>query len=186
MGRNRAAAAVIAVAAVAVLAVTMGTSGTLAGAAPAPVLTTTAPGGGALPDRTIWEFQSTQAPDAFTTSSPAWVDVPGASVRFATAINTLPVFNATYSAESVCSGGAGCSVRILMVTASGGFRELKPAVGLDFSFDAPGGGAESHTVQRTSDPVPGGSMYEIKVQAAMVGGATLQLDDSDFTVIRVG
>lgn len=188
MARNltlaRALVAVVALAVVPVLAVVAGTGGAVAVAGPVP--TPTASPSGVLPDRTIWEFQSTQAPDMWTTSNARWVAVPGASVQFSTAAGTMPVFTAGYTAESMCTGGTSCSVRIVIVPSTGGEQELKPAVGTDFAFDAPGGPAESHSVQRTSDPQLGGTTYTVTVQAATVGGATLQLDDSDFTVTRIG
>lgn len=154
-------------------------------ASPAVTATPTAtptPPGGLAPARTIWEFRHAVDALGAATSSAAWVDVPGLAVTFAPAAGTAVVLDATFTAESSCVGGRSCSVRIVAVSAAGAATELGPVVGTDFAFDSPGGVPQSHAVRRTSDPLPGGQTYTVKVQAATVGGGTLTLDDSNLGV----
>jgi hypothetical protein len=154
-----------------------------AGAAVTSPPPTTTPPPGIAPARTIWEFHHGITDLEWTTAGSAWVDVPGAAVTFVAGPTTTPVFDATYTAESSCAGAGGhCSVRIVAVSDAGPVTELGPAVGLDFAFDSPGGVPQGHAVRRTSDPLPGGATYTVKVQAATTGGCTVHLDDSNLGV----
>jgi hypothetical protein len=122
--------------------------------------------------------------DAWTTSSTAWVNVPGATTTITIPSGTTRMLDARYSAESLCAGNSGwCSVRIVVFTPSGGLIELSPVVGTDFAFDSHSAdGWESHAIERTSAQLGGGT-YRVQVQAAVVAGATqLRLDDSTLAV----
>ena len=118
--------------------------------------------------------------DAWVTSSAAWVAVPNTTVSV-----TLPasrLINARYTAESICTGGSWCSVRIVYITSAGTVIELGPQSGTDFAFDSPNDLWESQAVERTSRTyVPAGT-YRVQVQAAVVGGSSFRLDDYHLNV----
>jgi hypothetical protein len=124
--------------------------------------------------------------NATTTSSTAYVNVPGASRRITVASGQRALILARFSAESECSGGppgSWCSVRIMIGNAEG-----KPAAGLDFAFDSVGVGPtddsrESHSMDRSR--VLGAGTWTIRVQYAVNNTATnFQVDDWSLTVER--
>jgi hypothetical protein len=123
-----------------------------------------------------------------TTSSQAWLDLPGANVVVSVPANTSRLFDVPFFAESRCSGPqAGlCNVRIIATNiATGGSVELKPQSGVDYGFDTDIPGAfddyyEGHGMER-SHRLPGGSngtQYRIRVQWRVANPASVfQLDD---------
>jgi hypothetical protein len=132
-----------------------------------------------------------RGPDATTTTSTGWVDLPGAiapdSVPASPSSTGSTLFLATYTAESACSGGTGyCRVRILV-----GGQEAEPAVGGDFAFDSSNGGQEtsasweSHAMQRSFCIANDGAPHDAttRVQYSTTDPATtLRLDDWHLTV----
>jgi hypothetical protein len=124
--------------------------------------------------------------NAWQTSAAAFVDVPGAVTALNIPAGQRRMIDARFTAESLCSGGGWCSVRIVVVRPNGGLLELNPQSGTDFAFDS-GAGAdnwESHAIERTSSYLPAGN-YRVKVQAGTVGANTLRLDDWTFAVERI-
>lgn len=130
-------------------------------------------------------FVNENAP--WSTAAAAFVDVPGAATTITIPSGTRRMIDARYTAESQCTGGGWCSVRIVVVRPNGTVLELNPVSGNDFAFDS-GAGAdnwESHAIERTSSYLPAGS-YRVKVQAGTVAGATqLRLDDWTLAVERI-
>lgn len=118
--------------------------------------------------------------DPWQTTSGTFVAVPTAAQAVSwTSGNRL--IDARFTAESQCAGTSGwCSVRIVIVNASGVVTELQPASGTDFAFDSSNSGGndlwESHAIERSSYYLAPGS-YRVLVQAAVVGSNTLRLDD---------
>jgi hypothetical protein len=120
-----------------------------------------------------------------TTSSTAWVDLPGA---LTTTPVTVPsgasqLVNARFTAESDCGGDAAagqtCSVRILAVPAVGAPIELNPRSGKDFAFDSVPvrqDYKEAHAMERSI--VLGAGTYTFKVQYSVSNAAVVfDLDD---------
>ena len=130
-----------------------------------------------------------------TTSSTAFVDLPGANAVVAVPANQSRLYDVPFFAESRCAGPGGggwCSVRIIATNiATGGSVELNPQAGLDYAFDSDMAGAaddlyEGHGMER-SIRLPGGpngAQYRIRVQYA-VTNATIgfRLDDWHLAVI---
>ncbi|HSE61373.1 MAG TPA: hypothetical protein VLA88_03695 [Candidatus Saccharimonadales bacterium] len=120
--------------------------------------------------------------------------VPGAANTWQTVsgmVRTVSVpsgqrrlFIATYTAESQCTGGSWCSVRIVVRNnATGAVSELLPASGTDYAFDAPSTDLwEGHARTQSTNYLPAGS-YTFSVQANRVGGSTFRLDDMHFEVV---
>jgi hypothetical protein len=111
--------------------------------------------------------------NAASFSQTAWTDVAVQNIFPTTSRNVIVRF----SAESICTGPASswCSARILV-----GDVEAKPAVGTDFAFDSTGDDWESQSMERVQ--VAASGTRQVKVQVAMVGGATLRLDDWTLTI----
>lgn len=125
-----------------------------------------------------------------TTSSTAFVDVPGAVTSVTIPTGRKGLIHATFSAESACYGpdNQNCSVRILI-----GGTEGNPAVGSDFAFDTNRGGdfqgtqftGEAHSMDRYLTDLAAGA-YEVRVQFLSVSAAnTTQLDDWTLIVERI-
>lgn len=114
--------------------------------------------------------------NAASFSGTAWTDVVTQNIFPATSRNVIVRF----SAESICTGAASswCSARILV-----GDVEAKPAVGTDFAFDSTGDEWESQTMERIQ--LTSSGTRQVKVQVAMVGGATLRLDDWTLTIWEI-
>jgi hypothetical protein len=126
-----------------------------------------------------------------TTSSTSFVDIPGAATTVSVPAGQRGLILARFSAESVCDGDAVgyCSVRIVVVDASGAIVEMQPAASIDFAFDstdaenitAPQNSMESYSMDR-SLVVPRGN-YTVKAQWAVTSSAvTFRLDDWSLTV----
>jgi hypothetical protein len=147
-----------------------------------------------LTTATVPRITVVRGPDATSTTSTGWVDLPGATAPgsvFASPSSTgSTLFLATFAAESACSGGTGyCRVRILV-----GGQEAEPAVGGDFAFDSTNGGQEtsasweSHAMQRSfciaNDDAPHDATT--RVQYSTTDPATaFRLDDWHLTVQSV-
>lgn len=121
-----------------------------------------------------------------TTSSAAWVDLPGASVGVTVPIGTSRLFDVPFFAESRCTGpgSAGwCAVRIVAVNSTtGAVTELSPVTGMDYAFDSDMATTsddlwEGHGMER-SGRLAGGTTYIIKVQYAVTANTiSFWLDD---------
>lgn len=123
--------------------------------------------------------------DAWSNASAGWVNVPGAAVSVTVPSGTSRLIDARFTAESACTGGGWCSVRVVIVSPAGAVTELQPASGTDFAFDSGSGDLwESHAIERSSYFQRAGT-YRVIVQSANVGGATVRLDDWHFTVETV-
>lgn len=126
-----------------------------------------------LPQGAVIDVQSAfgTTPSTFTGG---FAVLPGSSVNVVVPAGETRNLYVTFTGESLCTGPASgrCPVR---VTVDG--NEAKPDPGLDFSFDSPGGGAESHGIVRTVSGLAAGT-HTVQVQGASVGsGASLRLDD---------
>jgi hypothetical protein len=128
--------------------------------------------------------------DASSTSSTAWVPVPGSDVPMTLSASGL--INARFTAESSCTGaGSGwCPVRIVVYSvATSLFTELNPASGTDFAFDSDMAGSaddlyESNAMER-SIRLPAGAYrfrVEYAVKALTPSAVTSRLDDWHFAV----
>jgi hypothetical protein len=125
----------------------------------------------------------------FTIAAAAYTDVPTAEATVTIPAGQQRMLDARFSAESQCVGAAGwCSVRIVVVRPGGLVQELDPVSGTDFAFDSPDPGAdqfESHAMERSTPFLPAGT-YRVRVQGAVVAGATqLRLDDWSLVVEAV-
>lgn len=112
----------------------------------------------------------------FSTSSVAWVPVPGATVGIGVP-TAGQLVNARFTAESLCVGpNAGmCRVRIVALTAAG-IIELDPISGATFAFDSDVAGAsiddaEGHAMER-SRRLPAGT-YQIQVQYSVTNATSV-------------
>ena len=116
---------------------------------------------------------ATGSATAWGTSSRGWVDIPGAATAFSPAAGSSATFNAVYSGETSCAGDAAtwCSFRVVVVATSG-MSEFKPAAGTDFVLATAGAPTANQSVQRTADGFPGGAGYTIKAQVTVVGAGT--------------
>lgn len=123
---------------------------------------------------------------AQTTSSTAYVNLPGATTTIGVPTGEAAVLVARFTAESQCSGGAAgnwCSVRVLIDGV-----EANPAAGLDFAFDSVSAAAaqdfwESNAMDRSR--TVGAGTHSVVVQWAVTNAATVfRLDDWSLTVER--
>jgi hypothetical protein len=133
-------------------------------------------------------LKAARGPDATEINSTTWVDLPGATLKFTVPAKQTNVFNARYTAESVCYGGPGwCSVRILMNGV-----ETAPVVGIDFAFDSTSDGTASsegwkgHAVDRSKIVTNNGTApvtVTVLVQYSVTDSSiNFRLDDWQFTV----
>ncbi|MBI3474569.1 MAG: hypothetical protein HY010_02465 [Acidobacteria bacterium] len=127
--------------------------------------------------------------NALTTSSNAFVDLPGGVVAITVPANKKQLITTRYTAESICAGptaGNWCSVRIVVVDSSNATTELSPASGFDYAFDAvnsPQTFWQGHAVDRSI--VLASGTYFVKVQWGVTDPAsTFRLDDWSFTVTQ--
>ncbi|MDR4305306.1 hypothetical protein IHQ68_01545 [Chelatococcus sambhunathii] len=125
-------------------------------------------------------------PDAASTSSTTFQDVPGGTTNLKIKQdNTLVTVR--FSAESQCSGGTPgnwCSVRIV-AERNGVEEELRPNSGSDFAFDSVESGGDGFWTSASVDRsiVLAKGKYKIKVQWATTSGSTtFRLDDSSLTI----
>lgn len=122
--------------------------------------------------------------DPTTYTSTAFTNVPLAAIAVTVPSGVNRMLDARFTAESQCTGGSWCSVRIVVRNAAGIVTELQPASGNDFAFDSAAGGDnwEGHAVERSSYYLAPGS-YGVLVQASVrTVGTTLRLDDWHFAV----
>jgi len=108
-------------------------------------------------------------------TSTSYVQVTGGSITIPP--NQHGILVGTFTAESQCTGGSWCSIRIVCDGV-----ELLPAVGTDFAFNSPGTAWKSLSVTRRSNVLSSGSHF-CEVQAASIGAATHRLDDWTFQVV---
>jgi hypothetical protein len=129
-----------------------------------------------------------RGPDATEINSTAWVNLPGATLKFTVPAKQTNLFTARYTGESVCVGPSGwCSVRILV-----NGLEAAPIVGTDFAFDstddgaASPGGWKSHAVDRSKVVTNNGAApitVTLIVQFTVTDPTIdFRLDDWQFTV----
>ena len=128
-----------------------------------------------------------------TTSSPNWVNLPGATVGVFVPANTTRLYDVPFFAESLCNGPAsgGCSVRIMAFGGPGGPIELNPVAGLDYAFDSDMAGnlddlREGHGMERSKRLAGGanGQNYTIQVQFAVTNAQSVfTLDDWHLAVL---
>jgi hypothetical protein len=137
---------------------------------------------------TLKGIKIARGPDATSTNSVDWVNVPGATVSFTVGAGDSYLFVMRYTAESLCYGAEGyCPVRIMVNN-----TEAFPQVGYDFAFDSTDGGNassegwKSHAVDRSYHVTNTGtkaSTVTLAVQYAVVAsGISFRLDDWQFTV----
>ncbi|HEX6258324.1 MAG TPA: hypothetical protein VFZ48_02515 [Candidatus Saccharimonadales bacterium] len=120
------------------------------------------------------------------TPSGVWVNVPGMVRTVTVPSGTSRLLDARFTAESNCTGGSWCSVRIVVINSAGATTELYPQSGLDFAFDSPGADLwEGHAIERnTRSFLPAGT-YRVQVQAAKIGNPNFRLDDMHLVVEAV-
>ena len=72
-------------------------------------------------------------------SSTTWVDLPGAEATLTVPNGQTRLFNARFTAESICAGTVmgQCNARIV-ASGPGGVIELDPAASYDYAFDSVG------------------------------------------------
>jgi len=123
---------------------------------------------------------------AQTTSSTAYVNLPGGAATIGVPSGEAAVILVRFSGESQCSGGAAgnwCSVRVLIDGV-----EANPAAGLDFAFDSVSAAAaqdfwESNSMDRSR--TVGAGTHSVVVQWAVTNAATVfRLDDWSLTAER--
>ena len=131
-------------------------------------------------------FAVTAGPNATTTTSASYVDVPNASASVTVPAGGAATLLLTFTGESACSGGDGfCRVRILVDG-----NEAEPAVNTDFAFDSSDGNTEtsasyeSHAVQRSVAGVAAGA-HTVTVKYSVFGTPTLRLDDWSLSVLAL-
>ena len=115
-------------------------------------------------------MQTSNAATVYT--SPTFVPVTAATLGVPDA--TQGIIVATFTAESICTGGSWCSVRIVCDGV-----ELLPASGTDFAFNSPNDLWKSLSVMRHSVRL-GPGKYFCEVETAQVGGSSHRLDDWAF------
>lgn len=123
---------------------------------------------------------------AQTTSSTAFVDLPGATTTIKVPKRTRAFLLVRFSAESHCDGGVTgdyCSVRILVDGA-----EAHPVVGLNYAFDTDTGDNdewEGHALERVSGILKPG-IHTVTVQWAVTAATTaFRVDDWTLVVERI-
>jgi hypothetical protein len=123
---------------------------------------------------------------AWTTTSTVWTTVPG-SWGTVTIAGSNHMIDARFTAESLCENASWCAARITVDNAAhliDPLIELSPSSGSDYAFDTPGG-YEGHAMERFSVFLSPGT-YNVRVQAAVVGGGSFRLDDRSLVVELVG
>jgi hypothetical protein len=120
------------------------------------------------------------------TTSTSWVTLGGSLISVTVPPNESRLFNARFTAETLCynNPGALCAARIVAFGA-GGTIELEPVSGMDFAFDAPGAvhdeSPESHAMERSIRLKEGS--YRFGVQYAVTNPTTkFGLDDWHFAL----
>jgi hypothetical protein len=112
---------------------------------------------------------------SFPTTSPTFTPIPNLAQTVTVPAGTQRRLLATFSGESVCTGGAlpgWCSLRMLVDGV-----QLAPAVGPDFAFDSTDDGSEgsasfeSHSIQRYSANLAAGP-HTVTVEVSVQGAAT--------------
>jgi hypothetical protein len=124
----------------------------------------------------INQVSQTRSADADTTTSHAFLNLPGGSQLIRA--GTSGIVLARFSGESACRGSGGwCSVRLLIDG-----QEMAPVAGTDFAFDSPtANGFSAHSMERSA--VVQSGTHTVQIQYAALGAATsLRLDDWTLTL----
>jgi hypothetical protein len=121
-----------------------------------------------------------------STTSGSWVNLPGAAVNIKVPRRTKALLIATFSGESICSGGSvadECDIRIMFGTKQGKPGPAAPNSGAAFDSVGTSGAdyREMHAIQRSLGPLGPGT-YTVKVQWQTCCGTTFNLDDWHLTV----
>jgi len=157
-----------------------GAAGPAGPAGPAGATGPTGPAGGLNTGASI-AFKVASGPDAATTTSTSFTDLTSTSIDIPSGSTATVV--ATFSAESACSGGGFCSVRILIDG-----NEMNPNTGTDFAFDSSDNNTEtsssweSHAIVRSRDGIASGS-HTVAVQYKAGAGSAFRLDDWGLSII---
>ena len=139
----------------------------------------TGPAGVASPGY-VAQVASDTSTSTTSTGSASFVDLTGAEETITVPTGETARLYVWFTAESACTGGTWCSVRI---TVDG--TEIEPAAGTNYAFDSVGADLwDGHALVRVSGTLTAGS-HVVKVQGAVVGGGTLSLDDWALVVQRV-
>ena len=136
-------------------------------------------GGGVLETKT----QTDRLGAATTTQF--FVPLSGSGVTFPVPSGTTRLFNARFTAESLCDGAPStwCTARVVGRNNATGFVfELNPQSGADFKFDSVGDLWEAHAIDRSRRVLTAGS-YTFFVQLSTTNPlTTFAVDDWHFTV----
>ena len=120
-----------------------------------------------------------------TTTNDTWGNLPGASVNIKVPSGQKAILLATFSGESICSGGAvadECDIRIMFGSKEGKPGPAAPNSGAAFDSNFTGADyREMHAIQRSLGPLGPGT-YTVKVQWETCCGTTFTLDDWHLTV----
>jgi hypothetical protein len=128
-------------------------------------------------------FATNDAPFSVTTAPGVWQNVPGMVRSVTVPAGTSRLLDARFTAESFCSGGSWCSVRIVYFNSAGATVELYPQAGTNYAFDSPGTDAwEGHALERNTRFFLGAGTYRVQVQATEVGASSFNLDDMHLAV----
>jgi hypothetical protein len=141
----------------------------------------TGPAGVAAPGY-VAQVAADTTTSGFSTSSTSFVDITGMDETVTVPAGETARFVVTFSAETFCSGGSWCSVRIIVDG-----TEIEPAAGLNYAIDSdstPTDAWEGHSLVRVSGTLAAGS-HVVRAQAGVVGAATLSLDDYAMVIERV-
>jgi hypothetical protein len=129
---------------------------------------------GVAPPGYIAQVVSQTSTDPTTTNSTSFVALPGSTQSVTVPPGQTAVLYMTFSAESQCTDGSYCSVRIVVDG-----TEASPADGLNYAFDDTDATEryEGHSLSRVSGTLAAGT-HNIEVQYAVDTGATnFRLDD---------
>ena len=144
---------------------------------------------GTFSDRQYFATNDTAWTVPAATPAGTWVAVPGMVRTVTVPSGTSRLLDARFTAESQCSGGSWCSVRIVYYNSAGVRTEMYPQSGTDFAFDSPESGGsdlwESHAIERNSRSFLPAGTYRVVVEAAEVGSPNFRLDDMHLAVEAV-
>jgi hypothetical protein len=120
------------------------------------------------------------------TTDDTWGNLPGASVNIKIPKGEKAILLATFSGESICSGGAvadECDVRVMFGSKEGKPGPASPNNGAAFDSVGTSGAdyREMHAIQRSIGPLGPGT-YTVKVQWETCCGTTFTLNDWHLTV----
>jgi hypothetical protein len=118
--------------------------------------------------------------DLVSTTSPSFVDLPGASTSVTVPAGSTATLILTFSGEAFCLSNTGCSLRILV-----NGNEASPIVGEDALFDGIDDSYEAHSIQRVVTGVAAGT-HTVTVQwASLDSGGTLEFELDNWVLTAV-